>query len=378
MEKLYSFFNNLYNSDSRIMLYVYIAMAVVAVILILVITISSISNRITRKKRKKLADSANQLPSIETIEIVESLVLEKEEIKTEVIKEEIAETKPAITEIKKEEQIIEIKPIPEDKPVSYYDKPLEENIELDLTRPIPRVTSATDLLNEFLNDNKSLGISTDELNKPLPKNEKQEEPIYSSVFLDKKAEEIIEKEEELKSEINLVLTPIEPEKIEPVVKDLILNPKVLKSNDDSLLKEEKPDIEIPVKKEEKKNKNIVKEESQNKNKISKEEDSLDTKVDIFSHESLLEKTLDFDPFEPKSQEDLLGPKVKEEKVNKEAEYTNSPVVLTTSVLKDKLSELRTRASQEDIQSIDDTLKEIGLDELPNISDEIEEDYILRR
>lgn len=242
MEKLYSFFNNLYNSDSRIMLYVYIAMAIVAVILILVITISSISNRITRKKRKKLADSANQLPSIETIESVESLALEKQEIKTEVIKEEITEIKPEITEIKKE----------------------------------------------------------------------------------------------------------------------------------------KPDIEIPVKKEEKKNKTIVKEESQSKNKISKEEDSLDTKVDIFSHESLLEKNLDFDPFEPKSQEDLLGPKVKEEKVNKEAEYTNSPVVLTTSVLKDKLSELRTRASQEDIQSIDDTLKEIGLDELPNISDEIEEDYILRR
>ncbi|MDD2505278.1 MAG: hypothetical protein PHF21_03270, partial [Bacilli bacterium] len=208
------------------------------------------------------------------------------------------------------------------------------------------------------------------------------EEVFSSVFLDKKEEQVLESPK--KPKIDLILTPID-ELSKTFQQELILSPEILKpvtSIKTDTPQKNKSEPKKVVKKEEHKNsilkeknkrsnlKNIKEEEKTNlkniKEKTSNEE-SLDTKIDIFSHESLVKKTLDFDPFKPKSQEELLGTETKE------STNINTPVVLTTTDLKNRLNQLKTKINKtKPNEEINNILKEVGLDVLPNISEQQKE------
>ena len=190
------------------MIYIYIAIALVTVVIILVIIISSLK----AKKHKNIEMTPpinNNIPPItngeevvktDPLPIKEEETLTNEEEKAPVIIP-VPEEKPVIPEEDKPEII----PLPEEKtdePI--YEKTFELNnqeIDLDLTRPIQRISSATELLNEFVNDESLENtmniapISAEELNKPVLEEKvelpKVNQPIFSSVFLDQKQKHLI-------------------------------------------------------------------------------------------------------------------------------------------------------------------------------------------
>ena len=378
MEKFINILNNLYNSDSRIMLYVYIAIAIITIILVIIIIISSIRTKKDKKVEDKQFSINDNVPVINNLEEPVSISNQ----------EPIKEEKPLILN----ESTPEIRPLPIPEKKIVYDKPLEIDPELDLTRPIQRISTASDLLNEFsleeslIKSNNPLEITAEELNKPILVEEDSEknkpnQSIYSSVFLDRKED---------KPKIKLEFTPIEPLKIDkitekPEAKELILNPKVLKPEIENKEKNTNPKEEkLPLKTEEEslkaklEKKELVttkkisevekpKEEIENKEfkTEEKEDDSLDTKVDIFNHESLLKKNLEFDPFKPKTQEELLGEQIKEEKITPQKNQNNNTLVLSADDLKNKLSKLQSNAVKKE-ESFDEILKQVGLDELPDL------------
>ena len=419
MEKLKSILDNLYNGDNKFMIYIYIAIALVTVVIILVIIISSLK----AKKHKNIEMTPpinNNIPPITNGEEVvktdplpikeEEETLTNEEEKAPVIIP-VPEEKPVIPEEDKPEII----PLPEEKtdePI--YEKTFELNnqeIDLDLTRPIQRISSATELLNEFVNDESLENtmniapISAEELNKPVLEEKvelpKVNQPIFSSVFLDQKTET------SNKPKINIELTPIRPLKIDeidsekPTTKELFLNPKVLKSEnknildiknaidnkktekkvvnikgnlEENLVKEEPKVVEKEpqiIKEEPKvveKEPPLIKEEPKVVEKNSKEyekdinDDSLDTKIDIFKHESLAKQHLNFDPFAPKSQEELLSP-VKDNIKKEEVKEKENTISISAEDLKSKLAKIQARIKKEDNE--DELLRPIGLDELPD-------------
>lgn len=404
MEKLKSILDNLYNGDNKFMIYIYIAIALVTVVIILVIIISSLK----AKKHKNIEMTPpinNNIPPItngeevvktDPLPIKEEETLTNEEEKAPVIIP-VPEEKPVIPEEDKPEII----PLPEEKtdePI--YEKTFELNnqeIDLDLTRPIQRISSATELLNEFVNDESLENtmniapISAEELNKPVLEEKvelpKVNQPIFSSVFLDQKTET------SNKPKINIELTPIRPLKIDeidsekPTTKELFLNPKVLKSEHKNILdiknaidnkKTEKKVVNIKgnleenlVKEEPKvveKEPPLIKEEPKVVEKNSKEyekdinDDSLDTKIDIFKHESLAKQHLNFDPFAPKSQEELLSP-VKDNIKKEEVKEKENTISISAEDLKSKLAKIQARIKKEDNE--DELLRPIGLDELPD-------------
>ena len=324
MEKLKEFLTNLYNRDSELMIYVYIAIAVISIFIVILIIISTI---ISKKSNKKVDTIKKEVPVINE----QSLKNEEESI----LKEPIISTKEA--SVLEENYLLEENQLVEETPIIepilneniIYDKPLELESELDLTRPIHRVDTALDILDEF----------TEEL--PLIK-----EPHKTVQFIP----------EEKKPKINLEFTQVTPTEIKkteasnlPETKELVLNPEVLK-----------PDIELP---------------QEHKVIESSEEDSLDTKVNIFSHESLAE-TPQFDPFKPKTQEELTPEKPKE---------TNT-MVLSAEDIKHRLAMLKTNLPKkesekpkEPAKELNEVLSYIGLDEIPDLyENKTEEVNHLRR
>lgn len=380
VKKVISILNNLYNSESKFMLYIYIAIAVITIVLILVIVISSIKSKKNKNVEVTPPVNNNDIPTVNNVEEQTKEVSQPEPLP-------VKEEKPLTME---EEIKPVIMPLPEEtqfEPV--YEKPLEINdpdIDIDLTRPIQRISSATELLKEFVNDDnieetmKIPVISAEELNNPVIEEKvetpKVNQPIFSSVFLGKKEENTN------KPKINLELTPIRPLKIDeitpekPTTKELVLNPKVLKEEDKKELDIKNPSLSIETEKSEKKTIDIkdnselkpVEEKFGVKAKkdVDKEmdDDSLDTKVDIFKHESLAKKQPNFDPFAPKSQEELLSPNDLGELKKEEEKLKENTIVISAADLKNKLAQIQTKIKKED--NVDDLLKPIGLDELPDI------------
>ncbi|MDD2208757.1 MAG: hypothetical protein PHG03_05750 [Bacilli bacterium] len=305
MEKLKRVLTNLYNSDSEIMIYVYIAIAVISIFIVILIIISTF---MSKKSNKKVAAIKKNVPATNK----QSLKREEDPI----LKDPIINTKEA--SLLEENQLIEetpnIEPILNENNI--YDKPLELESELDLTRPIHRVDTALDILDEF----------TEEL------------PLIEET---RKIEKFIP--EEKKPKINLEFTQVTPTEIKKIVdpnlpetKELVLNPEVLK-----------PDIELP------KEHMLIE---------SSEDDSLDTKVNIFSHESLAE-TPKFDPFKPKTQEELIPEKPKE---------TNTMVLSAEDIkhrlamLKSNLPKKESEKPKEPAKELNEVLSYIGLDEIPDL------------
>ncbi len=396
MKKVISILNNLYNSESKFMLYIYIAIAVITIVLILVIVISSIKSK--KNKSEEITPPVNTaIPTVNNVEEEIKEVSQPEPLP--IIEEQIKEVAPPeplpVIEEKPLIMAEEIKPVimplPEEKQFEpVYEKPLEINgpdLDFDLTRPIQRISSATELLNEFVNDDnieetmKIPVISAEELNNPVIEEKvetpKINQPIFSSVFLDQKEENTN------KPKINLELTPIRPLKIDeitpekPTTKELVLNPKVLKAEDKNKLDIKNISLSIETEKSEKKiidikdNSELKPVEEKLIEKVKKDvdkemdDDSLDTKVDIFKHESLAKKQLNFDPFAPKSQEELLSPNDSGEKIKKDEEkLKENTIVISADDLKNKLAQIQTKIKKED--NVDDLLKPIGLDELPDI------------
>ncbi|MDD2505334.1 MAG: hypothetical protein PHF21_03580, partial [Bacilli bacterium] len=150
MDKLYSFFENLYSSDSKFMLYIYVGIAVITILLILIIIFSSIGNLISRNKQKKLekketdalANKNSQvIPVIPESQNQKELVAEKivnKDNNTEV-KSDLLNSKDLKLELESDQiNIKEIQPIP-DELLSKEIASIPEKESLDLTRPIPRV-----------------------------------------------------------------------------------------------------------------------------------------------------------------------------------------------------------------------------------------------
>ena len=401
MEKFISFFKNLYNNSNNSMLYIYIAGAAIAFLLIIIIIISSF------KKNKK------------------------NYVKQE--RKQIINQEPAPTAVNKETPVISSLPVKTNKELSIQEeiKPLEDFLPEDIIKPdldiintlnpkqevkvsdkdleITQVLSATDVLSEFFLDESS--------NKEIPKEEeKQEEikpledlltddikePVFSSVFLDTNEPDLelepIKKEEiTTKPRINLILERIlSEEEIKEQKRKEAEKQKALEEAKQRELKKAKElerikAEELAKEKEAERLADLRKKEISepikevtlakieeppeisDKKEIAKEE-SLETKTDIFSHESLIQKDNIFDPFKPKTQEELLGTSVYKEPTK------TAPVVLSNEDLKEKLSKLRSKAPslEPESQSLDDILRNIGLDEISSSSIADEENILLGR
>ncbi len=339
MEKLKSVLKSIYSSDSKLMLYLYIAIAVIAVLLILIIIISTIVTKSSNKKNKQPLTVNDIIPETKKEEQV-------------MVNEVPIEEKPIVLT----ESAPEIKPLPVEEP-KLYDKPLELSQELDLTRPIQRISSATDLLTEFLpNDkvdiNEPIINIKEEITEPIIEEEIKPDiipppQIFSSVFLDKKPEEISKSVD--KPKINLELTPINPIKIDEIQ-------EAIKKEELNFQEKNEPQLVEQPKEE------VIIDETR--------DDSLDTKVDIFSHESL-GHTSSFDPFQPKTQEELVPEKketpITEEIINKEQQPVKQ-TVLTTEDLRKRLSKLQVKTNnQTEAKAFDKVIKKIDLDEIPDFS-----------
>ncbi|MDD4187528.1 MAG: hypothetical protein PHX04_02005 [Bacilli bacterium] len=259
MDKLKEVLTNLYNGDSEIMIYIYMAIAVISLIIVILIIISTF---ISRKSNKKLDTSV-------LTEYGESSVISEESLKMEELEPE-------------KETIISVK----------------------------------------------------------------ENPVIVEETLQRNAPPMI------KPKINLEFTPITPIELDsieeedslPETKELILNPKVLKSFPAK-------ELDFPKK--------IIENENM-------DEESLDTKINIFSHEPLAEIPK-FDPFKPKTQEELVPlENPKENKLSAE-DIKHRLAMLQSSLPKKTESEkIVIEETKEPAKELNEVLSNIGLDEIPDL------------
>lgn len=368
MNKLETFLDQIYNNADK-SLYFYIIIGGIALILILVLILASF------KSHNQEADKSDEAHKVNKVKKEKKVKKGKKEKNNLSIKPEVKENISSVNQTKEIEDTIVMKPI----------------------------------INEEVKQEK-LEIAKPDIIKEIPEESTEEKKDFSSVYLDIKPiieEPIIEPEIELEPtnddieletsnddlEIpkeNLSINPdiFEKENKEPEEKEVIISPVIdkaeikeeeipnIEENNINLAFNTKPNtnVDMPI--------NIITEEEMNMPIILEKPKVIEDELPKFKPEFLEEEKI---PTEEKIKPQLLPVEdlIFETEIIKEEEkleVKNEPVVLNIDDVRAKLEKLsnmnQTNSNENTKNTLDDLLKQIGVDESPEISNVKDEESIL--